>query len=132
MEYIEPKIFFKSIEVAVIVEQLMAFLKAKGGNQAVDCAANCNSTRPQFAKVLRRSDCQSNPACIKNRKFHEIALEFPELHIGTNPLQNFAQNEAGQSDLLFSKCLIQPDGMAIGLACKSVNPYGAIDNHHAC
>jgi hypothetical protein len=53
MQHAKPQVMLEGFEVAVVVQQLVAFLNAEGGNDAVDGLAYCNSEALQKSEVLR-------------------------------------------------------------------------------
>ncbi len=53
MEHVQPQVVFKSIEIAVFVQMLMAMFDAKGGDEAVDRLADGYSFSTQGPIILR-------------------------------------------------------------------------------
>ena len=52
MDHAQPQVLLEAVEVAVVMQQLVPFRDAEGGDQAVDGLANRDPTTLQRAKVL--------------------------------------------------------------------------------
>jgi hypothetical protein len=94
----ESKQLFEAVEVAIRVQQRVAFAQAKGGDQAVDSAPHGAAARPQVAVMLRRQDRQFEAAA-------RIDLELPQrredaggVPLRPQALQDLADRQVDQAE----------------------------------
>jgi hypothetical protein len=88
----EPEVFFKSIEVAIAMEQRVTFFQAERCDQAIDSFAYRMPTLPKRPIVLGSRDCQFNAIALEHMKLQELVLDVGKGGISSNALQNFAKN----------------------------------------
>jgi len=96
MHHLQPELFLKRIEIAVAVQQPMAGLQTKGGNQAIDGLADRITASPQFSIVMGGGDCQIGASGLKHLELQEFGVDSGKGVMVPNSLQYFAKDEVGQ------------------------------------
>src|ERR1035441_4070920 len=121
---------FKTIEIAVPVQEFVTFRNAECGDQTVHRLAYGDPAPLQDAEVLGRGNRQLSRCVLEDGKRKKPLFGLPEMPVKANAAQNLTQNQAGQPNLLLAQCRIQPESMRRALGLKRVYPYAAVDNHH--
>jgi hypothetical protein len=131
MQYAQAQVGFEGVEVAVIVQQLVAFFDAEGSDDAVDRLAYGDSPALQFAKVLSGANRQFGGHGRKNLKSPESFFGLAKVPVKTNALENFTENQTGEADLFPTQRHPKPSRLRGDLSVQCIDPDTAVDNHHA-
>jgi len=82
----QSQVGLKTVEVAILVQQLMAVFNAKCGDNAVDGFADREALLAQCQVVLRGSEGQFSATRVKDRELQQILFESTKLSLAYNPL----------------------------------------------
>jgi limonene-1,2-epoxide hydrolase len=86
VDHAQPQVPFEVVKVAVVVEQFMAFLDAKGGDKRVNRVADCDAKLTQSTVILCRGDSQSATAGFEEYKLAERIHCLSEAFVAANAL----------------------------------------------
>ena len=126
----EIEIFLEGFEITVPVEKGMALDQTKSCDQAIDRLPNRTAMRSKGAVVLCRGYGQilaSRGEYLESRQF---TLDTSEVRISPNSLQDFTQNEIGQSEALLAEFSIKPLRMLIRRSRQVIDPDSRIHDRH--
>jgi hypothetical protein len=88
-------------EISVVVQQLVAPIYAKGGNDYVGQASGGNADRPQTTIVGSRLYCQLAIQHLRLRKALQIIPKRPGVTIVASPAKYLKKNHIAEEDIAF-------------------------------
>ena len=89
-------------------------------------------THPDDGAHLRISDGERHEVAeLLREAAAQGRLDLSGNGIVADPLEDFAQNDVGQSEALAIEFRVQPIRLGIASALQVVDPDGCIDDHHA-
>jgi hypothetical protein len=131
MNDVETEIFLEGFEVTVPVEKGMVLDQTKSCDQAIDRLPNRTAMRSQGAVVLCRGYGQILASRGEYLEPRQLTLDTSEARISLNSLQDFTQNEIGQSEAPLAEFSIKPLRMRIRCSRQVIDPDSRIHDRHA-
>jgi hypothetical protein len=98
VDHIQPKIVLKGIKVAVVMQQSVASLHDKGGDETIHCLAYRDTSTAQHPVVFRTLESKINPTERKDCKLKECPARHVEILLVAEALQYFAQDDITKAD----------------------------------
>ena len=130
MNDVETEIFLEGFEVTVPVEKGMALDQTKSCNQAIDRLPNRTAMRSKGAVILCRGYGQILASRGKYLEPRQLTLDTSEVRISVNSLQDFTQNEIGQSKAPLMEFSVQPLRLWICCSRQVIDPDSCIYDRH--
>jgi hypothetical protein len=130
MNDVETEIFFEGFEVTVPMEKGMALHQTESRNQAIDRLPNGTAMRSKGAVVFCRGHRQILASRGEYLESRQLPLDTSEFRISLNSLQDFTQNEIGQSEAPSAEFLIKPVRLRIRRSRQVIDPDSRIHDGH--
>jgi hypothetical protein len=130
MNDLEAEIFFEGFEVTVPMEKGMPLHQTESRNQVIDRLPNGTAMRSKGAVVLCRGYGQILASRGKYLERRQLPLDTSEFRISLNSLQDFAQNEIGQSEAPSAEFSIKPVRLRVRRSLQVIDPDSRIHDSH--
>src|ERR1017187_1007471 len=128
-DHVEVQQFLKWIEVPIIVEQFVSLVNAKGRRQAIDRAANRDSSLTQRSIVARRLHCHIAASGFEDGQAFQNTECFGKSAVAADSLQDFGQYQRRDAQSPPVEIPVQPIRLGRGAIPKIVDQNGRINNH---
>lgn len=130
MNDFQPKHVFEWIKVAIVMEQRVSFHETKRRDETIDSPPDGSSCRAKSAIVRRRFYREFDSSGFVNFELQQLFLNGVKLSIRPNSLQDFAENEVGETQPFSGEIGFKPFGTGGMSAPKVVDPHSRIDDDH--
>lgn len=117
-------------KIAVPVQQRVAISDAECCDQTIDGFPNGAAPLAQSPEVFGRGNTEILAPSFKQFKLLQQRSHSKEFLVGSNTLQNLAQNQIGKPNFLAAQFLIEPFCFWVLRAAEVIYPHGRVDNHH--
>ena len=98
VDHLEAEMLFKTVEVAIAVQERVAVPDAKGGGQAIDRSARGNTARTEELIIAGAFDREPEAGSAEKFKGSKLILNLLKMPIAARTPQNFKQDEVRKSD----------------------------------
>jgi hypothetical protein len=130
MNDVETEIFLEGFEVTVPMEKGMGLDQTKSCNQAIDRLPNRTAMRSKGAVILCRGYGQILASRGEYLESRQLPVDTSEIRISLNSLQDFTQNEIGQSEASSAEFSIKPVRLRVRRSRQVIDPDSRIHDSH--